>query len=77
MFTYQLLLNYYGSSHSAESKYIKFVKGVMLNRESSSRLALFASFVGVTPYNEGDFEFYVKGRYFIQKQWYIPIPKPK
>eukprot|EP01022_Parablepharisma_sp_SALTPOND_P020874 TRINITY_DN3920_c0_g1_i1.p1 TRINITY_DN3920_c0_g1~~TRINITY_DN3920_c0_g1_i1.p1 ORF type:complete len:610 (+),score=57.50 TRINITY_DN3920_c0_g1_i1:2589-4418(+) len=70
VYVYQMLLNYYGMTHSAENKYAKLLKGVIKHKEGNHKLTLFASFMEITPYNEGDFEFYIKGYYFINKLWY-------
>jgi len=68
-----MLLNYYGITQSAESKYTKFLQALIKFKDGNPKLTLFASFIGINQYNEGDFDFYIKGFYFITKIWYFYI----
>ncbi len=67
---YKSMFNQYGIPTVAEKKFVKFVKGIIVYKGRNKRIALFASFIGVIPYNEGEFEFYLKGLYYMVRPRY-------
>lgn len=63
-------MNHYGIQTVADKRYMQLIQGININNNTGNpRMQLFASFMQITPYNEGDFEFYLKGLYFLTKQW--------
>ena len=63
------MLNQYGIPTVAEKKYATTVRGIIMCEEKNIRVLLFASFIEITEYNEGDFEFYLKAVYFMTQKW--------
>ena len=64
------MMNTYGIVNVAEKNYIRFVKSLISFKNCSKRIFLFGSFMELHHYHEGDFEFYLKGLYFIFKKGY-------
>lgn len=62
-----MLMNHYGIENVAEKKFISIVQSIKAKRADNIRLTLFASFLGIPQYNEGELEFYLKGMFYITK----------
>lgn len=65
------MMSHYGIQTVADKKFIQLIQGISSHKAGNTRMTLFASFMQILPYNEGDFEFYLKGLYFMTKQWYL------
>ena len=53
----------------AEKKFVQLVLGTQLNTHKNARTFLFASFMEILPYNEGEFEFYLKAYNYMTRLW--------
>lgn len=62
-----MLMNHYGIESVAEKKYINIIQGLINKKIENIRMTLFASFMGIPQYNEGDLEFYLRGMYYMTK----------
>lgn len=60
-YAYQAMVNKYGIQTVADKKFVQLLLGLAKHSASNVRAKLFATFLGLYPQTEGEFEFYLKG----------------